>query len=74
MSKKVAYRIRVGGGSGMRRTLRSVGALCLSAMAVVSIGCGSEANDGMVTVYSGREEEYIAPLIERYEKETGVEV
>jgi len=57
-----------------RRTLKSLGALSLLAMAVVSVGCGSEPNDGMVTVYSGREEEYIAPLMERYEKETGVEV
>lgn len=56
------------------QTLRSLGAISLLVMAVFSVGCGSHPNDGMVTVYSGREEEYIAPLMERYEKETGVEV
>lgn len=57
-----------------RRVFNVAGPLSLLAIAAIGVGCGSEPNDGKVTVYSGREEEYIAPLMERYEKETGVEI
>lgn len=58
----------------MKRGLEALGAISLVAVAATVVGCGSTSNDGTVTVYSGREEEYIAPLMERYEKQTGVEV
>jgi iron(III) transport system substrate-binding protein len=36
---------------------------------------GTGADDaGSLTVYSGREEEYVGPLFDRYEEETGVDV
>lgn len=36
-------------------------------------GGGSEG-DGTVTVYSGREEEFVGPLFERFETDTGIEL
>jgi iron(III) transport system substrate-binding protein len=36
-------------------------------------GCGGD-DPGVLTVYSGREEELVAPLFERFEEESGVDV
>lgn len=38
-----------------------------------AVGCGGD-DDGPVTIYSGREEELVAPLFELYEEESGNEV
>lgn len=52
----------------MRRHLAAVG---LFALAIV--GCGGEA-DGPLVIYSGRAEELVQPLIDRFETESGIEV
>ena len=37
-------------------------------------GCGGDEGSGPITVYSGREEELVAPLFERFTEATGTEV
>ncbi len=48
-------------------------AFLLVPLAMVAAGCGGEDGDS-ITVYSGRSEELVAPLIERFEEETGIDV
>jgi iron(III) transport system substrate-binding protein len=49
-------------------------AVVLAAAAALA-ACGDDGGgDGTLTVYSGREEELVAPLFERYEKESGDDV
>jgi iron(III) transport system substrate-binding protein len=45
----------------------------LAALALVACG-GDDDDDNTITVYSGREEEYVGPLLARYEEETGEEL
>ena len=40
----------------------------------VLAGCGGDEGSGPITVYSGREEELVAPLFERFTEATGTEV
>lgn len=44
------------------------------ALAVGLAACGDDSDGGPLTVYSGREEEYAAPVFDLYEQETGNEV
>jgi iron(III) transport system substrate-binding protein len=46
----------------------------LAVLALVACGGDDEGSGDSLTVYSGREEEIVAPLFERFEEETGIDV
>ncbi|MEX2108610.1 MAG: iron ABC transporter substrate-binding protein [Solirubrobacterales bacterium] len=60
--------------SGTRRAAALIaGAATTLTLAIGATACGSDKS-GPITIYSGREEELMAPLFELYEEETGNEV
>ena len=61
------------------RIVRRGSMACLPALVVVlgllAAACGSDTEpEGPITVYSGRNEELIGPLVERFEADTGIAV
>jgi len=61
---------RFGGG---RRALVALAAVSALGAAIILAACGGD-DEETLTVYSGREEEYVGPLFERFEEETGIEL
>lgn len=51
---------------------RLIALLALGALPLALAACGGD--DSTLTVYSGREEDIVAPLFEKFEKETGIAV
>ena len=56
---------------------RSIAAVAVGSLALALGACGEDSPDGeadALTVYSGREEEYVGPLFEQFTEASGIEV
>ena len=58
----------------MRTRLAVVATLALVAAPLALAACGGDDDSDKLTVYSGREEELVAPLLEQFEEQTGTEL
>ncbi len=54
--------------------MKKAAALVVTITALIAAGCGGDDESGPLTVYSGREEELVAPLFEQFTEQTGIEV
>ncbi|SVE03158.1 uncharacterized protein METZ01_LOCUS456012, partial [marine metagenome] len=57
-----------------RKRIKFSGILAFLVSAVFLTACGPGNDAGSLTVYSGRSETLVAPLIERFKEETGIDV
>lgn len=57
-----------------RRGIALTAAGLTAALALTGCTAGTADEEGKLTVYIGRDEELVAPLIEQFEEETGIEV
>jgi iron(III) transport system substrate-binding protein len=54
--------------------MRRPSALLVAVLTVASVAAACSGSDDTLTIYSGRSEELVAPLIERFEQESGIDV